>query len=687
MVRKHLNSCTWPWIVLCVYSFILGRLSVFEPALVSTFNLLSSKGGLVGIVESQPSQQVVAAVASTSLQIDFQTGKMALPVNTKTVVLDIGAQDSEYLAALEASEDPTVALVLVNPLPDSSIPLMKRVAEYSMRAPKGEKDAGRLDREKLKQVSLVRAAVGEQEGYANLSIGTSASSAVIKIPIITLDGLLGLLPNTIPIEQIHVKVRTGGEYVAVLKGAAKNLPRVDTFIFECNSDLADKTLRDDECMASDAMTHMGHRGFNTSLVKKHGSLVDVFFARDDYRGPLPKYITENNITHGYFHSGFAAFTNKATALVEVNDKLKTSELDGTDAAFESAGSKTVKNIFKHTRSSLLRAFNETSFEVVTWNNWNMGCTDLAVAASYFRAISDRLHKSKKIQEKLLIFDIGANNGQDAANIFGAFHKIEGMCKGFNVPYHLISIEPSPKVFCELQDVAHAKKWPGNHLYHFLNVAVSDSTGNLKFLDPGNEGGRLVDSSSAEKHEEMTAEEFQKAQQCWQSANQTAVKIRKEEEKKGNKQEQNNGQVDHAVVPTYTMDLLVSSLVKQGVASTSDKVFILKIDTEGHDVQVIKGSSSLLDQKRIIFVLFEVSTNARIKEVAEFMRSKGYLCFMLTPKQLVPVDGKRWWYSNLEATMLWWGNGFCGIRGSDSLAMFWRMYHSDALDMVDAFELL
>ncbi len=327
---------------------------------------------------------------------------------------------------------------------------------------------------------------------------------------------------------------------------------------------------------------------------------------------------------------------------------------------------------KHTKPSLLQIFNTTSFEHVKWNNWDMGCNDLAISAPYYRAISDRLYKHDQIRKKFLIFDIGANTGQDAANIFGTFHEIEGMCKSYNIPYHLISVEPSPKVFCELNDTAKKKRWPGSHPYHFLNIALSDSTGILKFADPGNEGGSLVlESSTVDKLGEMNETEFKKAQKC---------SLQTTTDKK---------QDDFAMVPTYTMDLLVSSLQNFEIASPTDNVFILKIDTEGHDAQVIKGSSSLLDQKRITFVLFEVWTNRKIKEVAEFMASKDYLCFLFTPKQLVPVDGKDWWYENLneDKDEKWWGNGVCGIRGSESMAMFWRMYHSDNLDMVQAFELL
>lgn len=145
---------------------------------------------------------------------------------------------------------------------------------------------------------------------------------------------------------------------------------------------------------------------------------------------------------------------------------------------------------------------------------------------------------------------------------------------------------------------------------------------------------------------MTSIEFEKAQQCHKVA-------------KANLTGDDGEQV--TVVPTYTMDLLVSSLKDLQIAAPRDKVFILKIDTEGHDAKVIKGSSNLLDQKRIIFVLFEVWTNSKLKEVATFMYTKGYMCFLFTPKQLLPVNGANWWYKNLEEDLWWWGNGKWSMR--------------------------
>ena len=85
--------------------------------------------------------------------------------------------ESDYLRVKEGTNDPSVCLILVDPLPESSIPLMKRVAEYSMRDWSG----GFFDKDKSNQVFLVRAAVGENEGIANLNIAAApACTSMLK---------------------------------------------------------------------------------------------------------------------------------------------------------------------------------------------------------------------------------------------------------------------------------------------------------------------------------------------------------------------------------------------------------------------------------------------------------------------------------------------------------------------------
>ena len=332
----------------------------------------------------------------------------------------------------------------------------------------------------------------------------------------------------------------------------------------------------------------------------------------------------------------------------------------------------VSNQHTLTREVLREMFEQVVETEVRFNHWGLGCSDLTILAPYFRAISDK-YASEGKRNTRLIFDVGANNGDDAESILGAFHKIVGMCGGFAVPFKLISVEPSPQVFCELDDLAREKKWefPAQDMLR-LNIALSDVTGYLSFRDPGNEGGRLVDGTDQELGP-MTADFLQNVTKCSMS---------------------NGTNTNHAlddsritVVPTFTMDLLVSSLKDLNIFQQDDDIFVLKIDTEGHDVNVLRGAKQLLEEMRITFVIFETYTNALTKQVAELMGANGYLCFIISPAMLLPIHTEDWWYSHLEKPLSWWGNGVCGIRGSKSLGMLWRMFHSSNSSLVNAYELL
>ena len=100
----------------------------------------------------------------------------------------------------------------------------------------------------------------------------------------------------------------------------------------------------------------------------------------------------------------------------------------------------VSNQHTLTREVLREMFEQVVETEVRHNHWGLGCSDLTILAPYFRAISDK-YASEGEGNTRLIFDVGANNGDDAESILGAFHKIVGMCVGFAVPFKLISVEP------------------------------------------------------------------------------------------------------------------------------------------------------------------------------------------------------------------------------------------------------
>lgn len=57
-------------------------------------------------------------------------------------------------------------------------------------------------------------------------------------------------------------------------------------------------------MASTALKYMADQGFNTSHVEGQGELVNIFFARNDYVGPLPEYLRQGGLALRSFYNWF-----------------------------------------------------------------------------------------------------------------------------------------------------------------------------------------------------------------------------------------------------------------------------------------------------------------------------------------------------------------------------------------------
>lgn len=102
------------------------------------------------------------------------------------------------------------------------------------------------------------------------------------------------------------------------------------------------------------------------------------------------------------------------------------------------------------------------------------------------------------------------------------------------------------------------------------------------------------------------------------------------------------------------------------SAAQDFIDLLKIDTEGHDFAVIQGALAMLQAKRIMAVVMEVSdkmnsdfwsasygehkavfhetsniSEPNVKSVAKHMLNLGYYGFWLGTKRLVPLSGLCW----------------------------------------------
>ena len=320
-------------------------------------------------------------------------------------------------------------------------------------------------------------------------------------------------------------------------------------------------------------------------------------------------------------------------------------------------------------AALNRFYTESIESEVAWDKKNMGCSDLNVLAPYVRIVMDRYNYKRR----QLIFDVGANKGQDSSMVLGVFQQVIGMCQSHGNSFKVVSIEPSPKVFCQLEELAQRKGWlPSESLR--LNIALSDKSGVVQFSDPGREGGALQGSVLTDLPD-FSAEDLDRVMSCRINDSKS---YSVDEERTIN-------------VTTYTMDQLVKSLESPSlyeIIHPDDHILILKIDTEGHDLYVIKGSNHLLANKRISFVLFEVWTNPNLKAIVEFMDQHDYLCFIIFPAMLVPVHAVSWWYPHLDNfTEDWWGNGFCGIRNSPSLSLLYKAFHADNDFLMGAHDLV
>ena len=318
-------------------------------------------------------------------------------------------------------------------------------------------------------------------------------------------------------------------------------------------------------------------------------------------------------------------------------------------------------------ATLKQFYSKSIDSEVQFNNWNMGCSDLNILAPYVRIIMDRYNNNKR----QLIFDVGANNGQDASMVMGVFQQVIGMCVGHGHAFKVFSIEPSPKVFCELEELAKKRDWARSEIVR-LNIGLSDKSGILEFLDPGHEGGQLQGSVLVDLPE-MLVEDFDRITSCY-----------------FNSKNHSNDEQRTTNVTTYTMDQLVKSLESSLIheIQPDDNILILKIDTEGHDLYVMKGSNHLFSTKRISFVLFEIWTNPNLKAIVEYMDKHDYLCFVIFPTMLVPVHAIDWWYPHLDNfTNSWWGNGFCGIRNSSTLSMLYKAFHADNHFLTGAHDLV
>ena len=213
-------------------------------------------------------------VATAYFPLDPETGKIKLEADIDSVVIDVGARESDYLKALEVDKQGKLhgnrtAVFLVDPLPSSVVPVTARVSQYAVQT------------KRWNQAFVLRAAMGKKEGRTSFQVGRGdACSSILQTStknkfwcartterietlVFRLEDFLELLPSSV-LGSVNLKVDAEGADLDVLKGAGDRIAAFDTIIIECNPPNGTETFRDGECTFEDAKAYMESMGFNTT---------------------------------------------------------------------------------------------------------------------------------------------------------------------------------------------------------------------------------------------------------------------------------------------------------------------------------------------------------------------------------------------------------------------------------------
>ena len=277
-----------------------------------------------------------------------QNGTIDFPPHIDSVVIDVGARNSDYLDALEDLSAslkqqgkalppkkrktkefdkylPTTAVIVVDPLPDSIIPLAQRVSKYAMTNSKNNSKQW-LDPRYMHQAFYLRTAVGESEGIAdfyvanvavcssllptakNNTFGCAKSRRSIKTNVIRLESLIDLIPQRI--KSINLKVDAEGADLMVIRSAGSKIARFDTVLMECfNSDRPNVQWRQGECRSTEAAAYMDQQNFdlNSSRIHKQENLRNMFFTNRNVSGGkvvLPPMLNSSKLEYPEFYKPF-----------------------------------------------------------------------------------------------------------------------------------------------------------------------------------------------------------------------------------------------------------------------------------------------------------------------------------------------------------------------------------------------
>ncbi len=183
----------------------------------------------------------------------------------------------------------------------------------------------------------------------------------------------------------------------------------------------------------------------------------------------------------------------------------------------------------------------------------------------------------------VIFDVGANTGSYAL-----------LCQQINPNSQIFCFEPHPQTFSLLQ-----KQVQNNKNIKTLNLALSNKSGKLALYD--------YQDNRNSRHATLCQDVIETV------ANQTSINFE---------------------VPVSTVDEII-------IEQRLKKIHLLKVDVEGHDLQVLQGAKSAIANNIVQAIQFEFTKNNSTAKV--FMKdffdllAKDFIFYRLLPYGLLPLN--------------------------------------------------
>ena len=107
-------------------------------------------------------------------------------------------------------------------------------------------------------------------------------------------------------------------------------------------------------------------------------------------------------------------------------------------------------------------------------------------------------------------------------------------------------------------------------------------------------------------------------------------------------------------PDYTEKVIIRTLDEVVSEYSISEIDLLKIDVEGHELDVIKGAQNTLSLRKIKFLQFElggasIETNTTLKDIYDVLSKYDYRLYLISRRGIVPLDTYDYQFEQYSTT--------------------------------------